>query len=112
MKNIVELTDSNFNDEVISSDKPVLVDFWAEWCMPCRMLGPILEKVADTYAGKVKVGKLNVDTNPVSASSYKVTGIPTLLMFKDGNIVDNAVGLLPEDALQEMIEKYVSNGKE
>ena len=108
MKQTVELTDANFTSEVLEDELPVLVDFWAEWCGPCRIVGPIVENLAEQYAGKVKVGKLNVDTNPKSATEYRVTGIPTLHLFKGGKVVDSVVGAVPEDQLKKMLDKHAN----
>jgi thioredoxin 1 len=107
MKNTVELTDANFTQEVLEEEVPVLVDFWAEWCGPCRIVGPIVDKLAEQYAGKVKVGKLNVDSNPKSATDYRVTGIPTLHLFKGGKVVDTVVGAVPEQHLVKMLDKHM-----
>ena len=94
----VELTDANFEETVINSDKPVLVDFWAEWCGPCRMVGPIVEELSGEYDGKAVVGKLNVDHNPAVSAKYGIRNIPTVLFFKNGEIVDKQVGAAPKSA--------------
>ena len=91
--NIVTLTDSNFDQEVTKSAQPVLVDFWAEWCGPCKMLAPILDELATEYEGKVKIGKVNIDDHQNLAGQYRITSIPTLLIFKGGQVVDQVVGL-------------------
>jgi thioredoxin len=91
--NIVTLTDSNFDQEVTKSAQPVLVDFWAEWCGPCKMLAPILDELATEYDGKVKIGKVNIDDHQNLAGQYRITSIPTLLIFKGGQVVDQVVGL-------------------
>ena len=109
MKNTVELTDANFEQEVLEEKVPVLVDFWAEWCGPCRIVGPVVEKLAEQYAGRVKVGKLNVDSNPKYATEYRVTGIPTMHPFKDGKVVDTVVGAVPEEHLRKMLDKHTNN---
>jgi thioredoxin 1 len=93
---VVEFTDQNFEQEVLSSSTPVLVDFWAEWCMPCRMLAPTIEKIAKDYAGKVKVGKLDTDANRDIASKYSISAIPTVILFKDGQVSQKFVGLRQE----------------
>ena len=93
---VLELTDGNFDSEVISSDKPVLVDFWAEWCMPCRMLGPTIDDLASTYRGKVKVGKVDTDANRDVSIKYGISAIPTILLFKDGQVVKKFVGVTPK----------------
>ena len=95
-ENVMELTDTNFESEVLQSDKPVLVDFWAEWCMPCRMLGPTIEKIAKDYAGKVKVGKVDTDANRDVSLRYGISAIPTVILFKNGQIAQKFVGLRQE----------------
>jgi thioredoxin 1 len=101
------LTDSNFDQSVIKSTNPVLVDFWAEWCGPCRRLAPTVDELASDYDGKVVVGKLNVDDNPNVAFRYSIRGIPTLLLFKGGQIVEQVVGLADKDSLKKLIDKHV-----
>ncbi|MCG7533080.1 thioredoxin TrxA [Psychrobium sp. MM17-31] len=101
---IIQLTDANFEQEVINADRPVLVDFWAEWCGPCKMIAPILEEVAAEYGEKVTIGKLNVDQNTETAPKYGIRGIPTLLLFKDGNVVATKVGALSKTQLTEFID--------
>lgn len=96
---VVEITDANFQAEVLDSDVPVIVDFWAAWCGPCRMVAPIVEEIAGEYAGRVKVGKLNVDDNKETASKYGIMSIPTILLFENGNIAKQVVGALPKSAL-------------
>jgi thioredoxin 1 len=103
-KMALELTDSNFEVEALNTDKPVMVDFWAEWCGPCRMVGPIVEEVANEYAGKAVVGKVNVDHNPAVAQKYGIRSIPTILFFKNGEIVDRQVGAVPKAALVKKLE--------
>ena len=95
----VELTDANFDEVVLKSDKPVLVDFWAEWCGPCRMVGPIVEELAKDYDGKAVVGKVNVDNNPNISMQFGIRNIPTLLIFKGGKMVDKQVGAVPKSVL-------------
>jgi len=95
----LEITDSNFEELVLKSDKPVLVDFWAEWCGPCRMVGPIVEELSKDYEGKVVVGKVNVDHNSNISANYGIRNIPTILIFKNGQIVDKQVGAVPKNIL-------------
>ncbi|HEU5291867.1 MAG TPA: thioredoxin [Cyclobacteriaceae bacterium] len=101
------LTDSNF-DEVINSGKPVLVDFWAEWCGPCKMIGPVVEELAGDYDGKAVVAKLNVDENPQTTAKFGVRSIPTLLVFKGGQIVDKQVGAVPKSVLNQKLAAQVA----
>lgn len=108
-KNIIELTDLNFEDEVIKSNKPVLVDFWAEWCAPCRMIAPIVEEIANEYADKLKVGKLNVDYNPITAMKYGIMSIPTLLLFKDGRVIEQIIGAVPKRNILAKLEKHLTS---
>ena len=103
-KNVVEFTDSNFESEVLQSDKPVLVDFWAEWCMPCRMLAPTIDKIAESYSEKVKVGKLDTDSNREIAIKYQISAIPTVILFKDGQVAQKFVGLKQEREFKEAID--------
>ena len=103
-KNIVEFTDTNFEAEVLKSDQPVLVDFWAEWCMPCRMLAPTIDKIAEAYAGKVKVGKVDTDSNREVAMKYQISAIPTVILFKDGQVAQKFVGLKQEKEFKEAID--------
>ena len=97
--NTLVLTDANFETEVLARDKPVLVDFWAPWCGPCKMIAPTIDAVASDYSGKVRVGKVNTDDNPKTASSYSISAIPTVLVFKGGQVVDRFVGVVNKDKL-------------
>ena len=101
---VVEFNDTNFDDEVIQSSEPVLVDFWAPWCSPCRQIAPLVEELAGENDGSAKVGKINVDESPNSAQSYGVSSIPTLMVFKNGEVVDRFVGVQPKNRLQEAID--------
>ena len=101
----VVLTVENFENEVLKSDKPVLVDFWATWCGPCRMIAPIIEEIAHDYEGKIKVGKVNVDEQEELAIRYGISSIPTLLLFKNGEVVKKTLGYMPKDAVVKFIEE-------
>lgn len=101
-----QFTDANFQKEALESDIPVLVDFYADWCGPCKMIAPLVAELADEYAGVFKIGKLNVDDNPETAQKYRVMTIPTLLFIKNGEVVDTVVGVVPKKALQDKIESY------
>jgi len=103
----LELTDANFDSLVLHSDKPVIVDFWAVWCGPCRIIGPIVEEIGEEYSEKVLVGKLDVDHNPAIARRYGIRNIPTLLFFKDGEVVDKQVGSVPKQLLVNKLEQYL-----
>ena len=105
--NTLTFTDADFDRDVLRSDVPVLVDFWAEWCGPCRMMAPTIETVAKEYSGKVKVGKLDVDANGGTAMRYNIRGIPTLLLFKNGQVVEQRVGAVGKSEVQKMLEAHV-----
>ena len=104
---VTELTDATFEQEVIKAKTPVLVDMWAPWCGPCRMIAPVIEKLASQYEGKFKFCKLNVDENPKTSSRYQIMSIPTLLLFKDGVVADTVVGAVPESSLKPKIDKLL-----
>jgi thioredoxin 1 len=107
MSKEVVITEANFDAEVVNSSVPVLIDFWAEWCMPCKMIAPALEDLAGVYDGKIKIGKLNVDEEPDIAARYNIVSIPTLLLFKDGEIVKQHVGAAPKPALEGIFKEFV-----
>ena len=102
---VMAFTDTNFDREVLQSEIPVLVDFWATWCAPCKAISPLVDAVADEYSGRVKVGKVNVDENPATPGKYGVRGIPTLILFKGGAVVDQVVGAVPKSQLDALITK-------
>jgi thioredoxin 1 len=104
--NLVEFTDSNVETEALKADKPVLVDVWAPWCGPCRIVGPIIEELAGSYSGKVKVGKLNADDNPNVASRYGIRSIPTILLIRNGEIVHRIVGVVPKKDVEKMLTAH------
>jgi thioredoxin 1 len=104
----IELTDANFDELVIKSDKPVLVDFWAEWCGPCRMVGPLVEEISKEYDGKAVVGKVDVDNNPGISARFGIRNIPTILFFKGGEIVDKQVGAVPKNVLAGKLDAQMS----
>jgi thioredoxin 1 len=103
----IEFTSSNWNEKVLQSDKPVLVDFWAEWCGPCRMIGPVVEEIHREYDGRAVVGKLNVDHNPEISAQYGIRGIPTILVFKNGQLVDRIVGAVAKNTLTQKLEEQL-----
>jgi thioredoxin 1 len=103
----IEFTDQNFEKEVEKSKLPVLVDFWAAWCGPCQMMGPIIEELAKKFKGKIKIGKLNVDENPETAKKYEVLGIPSLKFFKNGEVIDEITGLQPKEIIIEKINSII-----
>jgi thioredoxin 1 len=105
--NVQTFTDGNFDSDVLKAGTPVLVDFWAEWCGPCRAMGPSIDALAGDYMGKVSVGKLNVDDNPEITQRYMVRGIPTVMLFKGGQIVDQVVGLVDKSALKQLVDKHL-----
>ncbi len=107
MNNIVTITDTTFENEVIESKTPVLVDFWAQWCGPCKAIAPILEDLAQKYQGKIKIGKLDVDNNPGTPPKFGVRGIPTLILFKDGQVQATQVGLLSKNELMAFLDSHV-----
>ncbi len=104
-KAVQHVTDSTFDQSVLNAGMPALVDFWAPWCGPCRIIGPLIEELAPNYEGKATIAKVNVDDNPGIAQRYGITSIPTLMMFKDGKLVDRAVGAMPKGELQKFIER-------
>jgi len=104
----LEITDANFDAEVAKSDKPVLIDFWAVWCGPCKMIAPIVEEVSKEYDGKFKVGKMDIDNNPNTAMKYGIRSIPTLLIFKDGKVVDQIVGAVPKGTITSKMETFLN----
>lgn len=105
--NIVHTSDDKFEDEVLKSSEPVLVDYWAEWCGPCKMIAPILEEVAESYAGRLKVAKLNIDDNPETPPKYGIRGIPTLMLFKGGSVEATKVGALSKSQLTAFIDSNI-----
>ncbi len=104
----VEITDANFQQEVIKSETPVLIDFWAAWCGPCKMIGPIVEEIANEYKGKLKVGKVDVDNNPEISMQFGIRSIPTLMVFKGGKVVEQIIGAVPKKNLMEKVLPHVS----
>ena len=105
---IIEISDSNFESEVVNSDLPVLIDFWAPWCGPCRAIAPLVEEISSSYAGKIKVGKMNVDENQSTTMKFGIRSIPTLIMFKGGEAVDQIIGAVPKSEIERVVEKSLS----
>jgi thioredoxin 1 len=103
----LELTDTSFEEKVLNSDKPVLVDFWAEWCGPCRMVGPIIDEISNEYDGKAVIGKMDVDSNQEFAAKYGVRNIPTVLFFKNGEMVERKVGVAPKDSYTQVLDNLL-----
>ena len=103
----VTVTNDNFKAEVLDSDIPVLADFWAEWCVPCKMVGPILEQMAEEYQGKIKVAKINVDEQGELASNYNIVSIPTILLFHNGAVAKQQIGAVPKKVLEELVKEYL-----
>ena len=104
---IVELSDSSFESEVINSEKPVLVDFWAPWCGPCRALAPVIEEISTDFVDKLKVGKVNVDDNPEISMKFGIRSIPTLMVFKDGEVLEQIIGAVPKSEIERALEKVI-----
>ncbi len=107
---VIEVTDMSFEKEVLKSDTPVLVDFWAPWCGPCRAIGPIVEQLAGSFQGKVKFAKCNVDENPATPTRYGIRAIPTLILFKDGQVADQVTGVVGKAQLEETVNKVLAGG--
>jgi thioredoxin 1 len=107
MGKYVEVTDTNFEEEVLKSDIPVLVDYWAVWCAPCKMIAPIVEEISNEKDGVVKVAKMDVDSNPATATKFGIRSIPTLMIFKNGEVVDQIIGAVPKSMIEEKLQKHV-----
>jgi thioredoxin 1 len=106
--NVQTFTDGNFETSVLKADKPVLVDFWAEWCGPCKRLGPTIDQLAGEYAGKLTIGKLNVDDNPDTTVKFQIRGIPAVLLFKGGQVVDQVIGAAPKEDFKRVIDRHIA----
>ena len=106
-ENVLEFTDDNFQGQVIDAEQPVLVDFWAPWCGPCKMLTPTIEELAGDYTGRIRVGKVNTDENPQTASSHNISAIPTVMLFKNGEVVDRFVGVTPKDKFAASLDSHL-----
>jgi len=106
-REIVEISDTTFDSKVLKSSTPVLVDFWAPWCGPCRILAPIIKEISDSYSGKIKVGKINVDENQLTTMKYGIRSIPTLIVFKDGNVLEQIIGAVPKSEIERLINKIL-----
>ena len=104
----IEITDDNFQEEVLNSEIPVLVDFWADWCQPCKMIAPSVAQVADEYEGKIKVGKLDVDSNPRTSTALNIRGIPALLIFNEGKPIDQIIGAVPKSIIQKKLDEALA----
>ena len=107
MGDLLKVTDDNFEQEIINSDIPALVDFWAEWCGPCKMVSPVVEELAKEYEGKIKIGQMNVDENRQTPAKYGIRAIPTLILFKNGNVAQTIVGAQPKSAIEEELKKLL-----
>jgi thioredoxin 1 len=105
---VIEFSDANFDDEVINSDIPVLVDFWAPWCGPCRIIAPVVEEISESHDGKIKVGKLNVDNNQQTSMKFGIRSIPTLLVFKNGEIFEQIIGAVPKTEIERVVDSAIS----
>ena len=109
MSDPVEITDENFHQEVLNSETPVLVDFWADWCQPCKMIAPVVEQIAEEYDGKVKIGKLDVDSNQQTSQAMGIRGIPALIIFNNGKPVDQIIGVVPKSIIQKKIDEVLAS---
>ncbi|NNE09615.1 MAG: thioredoxin [Gemmatimonadetes bacterium] len=107
-EHVINVTDDSFQDQVVGSSVPVIADFWAEWCGPCKRIAPLLDEVATEYDGKVKIAKVDVDSNPQIASSFGIRSIPTLLFFHNGEVVDQVIGIVPKDQITDKVDKMIA----